>query len=160
MTQHSCTAPPRRAPHPTIDGTRRREEPAQPHPPDAAGLIQRILLAGLIAAGVAACSPAPPATAVAACPMPVARWVQCPQGQRVSAYEPAPDLESYCSALADPVRQLRAVRPGSPVYELPGGYRTVLTGSSGWLVFPPDKGPLDVGPGIARWWREAGCAPL
>ena len=112
------------------------------------------------ALALAACASTPAPTTVQACPQPVARWVQCAQGQRISAYEPAPDLESYCSALADPARHLRAVRPGSPVYELPGGYRTVLTGRSGWLVFAPDKGPLDVGPGIARWWREAGCAPI
>ena len=130
---------------------------------DAPGLARpawRALFMGLITLGLGACQSAPPSSGVQACPMPVARWVQCPHGQRISAYEPAPDLESYCSALADPARMLRAVRPGSPVYELPGGYRTLLTGSSGWLVFPPDKGPLDVGPGIARWWREAGCAPI
>ena len=115
----------------------------------------------LMALCLSACAAPPATTAATPCPQPTARWLQCPDGgPLVSAYEPAPDLAQYCQALADPIRRLRPVRAGAALYELPGGYRTLFVGRSGWLVFPQDKGPTDVPEGVARWWRELGCAPI
>ncbi|MFT3804227.1 MAG: hypothetical protein QM766_23820 [Burkholderiaceae bacterium] len=98
-------------------------------------------------------------TAPARCPVPRLHALQCDNGVRISAYEPAPDLAQWCDALADPDGRLQRLRPGSPVYRLGADDRALLTGLSGWLVLPREKTLLDTPEGISRFFTEYGCAP-
>ncbi len=94
------------------------------------------------------------------CPTPRLQAIQCGNGVRISAYEPAPpDLAQWCDALAEPDKRLEPLRPGSPVYRLGADDRALLTGLSGWLVLPREKTVLDTLEGIARFFSEYGCVP-
>ncbi len=114
-----------------------------------------LALALSVAAGCAVTDQAAPQPV---CPQARLRTTACADGQRLSTYDEQLALAGYCDAAGNWPRNVRVAGRKDPPVRLKDGARTYYMGSSGWLLFPPEKDPTDTPQTLARWWKQRDCA--
>ncbi len=120
--------------------------------PARIGGTAALLTAGLLAAGCAS-KPPPP------CPDAQLRRVACTSGVRVLTYDESLDPARYCEAVTELARRAGPVSRSDPPVRLSDGVRTMNTGLSGWILFPPPKDLTDSPGELRRFWQLRNCVP-